>query len=275
MSRWLIATLVTWALTTHAASALVLEGQPTQGGLLAGQVEPDSQVEWLGHQVPVGPEGRFQVGLGREAPEEVFLTVTDAMGDVTRHPIRVTQRRYNIQRIDGLPDQQVTPDESLIQRIRDEAARVREARAVRLEESYYDSGWVWPLTGPISGIYGSQRILNGEPRQPHYGVDIVAPTGTPVQAPATGVVTLTEPDLFFSGGTLILDHGQGLSSSFLHLSEILVEVGDKVEVGDEIARVGATGRVTGAHLDWRMSWFDQRIDPQTLVPPMEEVLSSE
>ena len=275
MSRWLLTTLLIGALTTHAASALMLEGQPTQGGLLAGQVEPDSQVEWLGHQVPVGPEGHFQVGLGREAPAEVFLTVISPEGDVTRQTIAVSQRRYNIQRINGLPDRQVTPDESLIRRIRDEAARVREARAVRLEESHFDSGWIWPLTGPISGVYGSQRILNGEPRQPHYGVDIVAPTGTLVQAPASGVVTLTEPDLFFSGGTLIIDHGQGLSSSFLHLSEILVEVGDQVQVGDDIARVGATGRVTGAHLDWRMNWFDQRIDPETLVPPMEEVLSSE
>ena len=134
--------------------------------------------------------------------------------------------------------------------------------------------FIWPTIGPISGVYGSQRILNGKPKWPHYGVDIAVPTGTEVRAPAGGVVTLAHPDMFYSGGTLIVDHGHGLSSAFLHLSKLRVKTGDKVKQGDVIAEVGATGRATGAHLDWRMNLFNRRIDPQLLVSPMAEVLAS-
>ena len=251
-----------------AAAALELTGPQQQGGLLAGQVEPGSTVSALGRQIPVDEAGRFLLGLGRDAPERVTVTVTRPGAPSSRHHLRIARRDYAVQRIDGLPEQQVTPDARTLERIREDAARVRAARATRLSERYFDSGWIWPVTGPITGVYGSQRILNGKPRQPHYGIDIARPTGTPVRAPADGVVTLAAADLFFSGGTLILDHGQGLSSSFLHLSEMLVEPGDHVTRGEVIARVGATGRVTGAHLDWRMNWFDQRIDPSLLVPPM-------
>ena len=124
------------------------------------------------------------------------------------------------------------------------------------------------MTGPISGVYGSQRILNGKPRRPHFGVDVARPTGTPIVAPADGVITLAEPAMFFSGGTLIIDHGHRLSSSMLHLHKILVKEGDQVKQGQVIAEIGATGRVTGAHLDWRMNLRGHRIDPQLLVPPM-------
>lgn len=128
--------------------------------------------------------------------------------------------------------------------------------------------FIWPSIGPISGVYGSQRILNGQPRRPHFGVDVAAPTGTPVRAPAAGIITLAHPDMYFSGGTVILDHGHGVSSSFLHLSRIHVQVGQRVEQGELIAEIGATGRVTGPHLDWRMNWFGQRIDPALLVGAM-------
>ncbi|MDX1555269.1 MAG: M23 family metallopeptidase, partial [Xanthomonadales bacterium] len=146
-----------------------------------------------------------------------------------------------------------------------EAAMVSSARARRDERTDFAGPYAWPASGRISGVYGSQRILNGEPRRPHYGLDIAAPTGSPVYAPADGVVTLAYDDMYFSGGTLILDHGHGLSSSFLHLSEILVEAGSRVERGDLIARIGATGRASGPHLDWRMNWLDRRVDPQRLV----------
>ncbi len=250
--------------------ALELSGPQRQGGLLAGQVEADARVEALGRAIPVDGAGRFLLGLGRDAPQTVTVTVTLADGATREHALAVQPRDYDIQRIDGLPQNQVSPDGETLARIREDAARVREARSRRIDERHFDAGWIWPVTGPISGIYGSQRILNGEPRQPHYGIDIARPTGTPVVAPSDGVVTLAAEDLFFSGGTLIIDHGQGLSSSFLHLSRILVQPGEPVRQGEVVAEVGATGRVTGAHLDWRMNWFDQRIDPSLLVPPMRE-----
>jgi murein DD-endopeptidase MepM/ murein hydrolase activator NlpD len=166
----------------------------------------------------------------------------------------------------------VTPPAEQLERIRREREKVRAAKAKRIETPGFlravREGLSWPAKGRISGVYGSQRFYNGNPGNPHYGVDIARPTGTPVYSPGPGLVTLAEPDLFYSGGTVILDHGYGLSSSFLHMSRIDVAVGDVLEVGDLIGAIGATGRATGPHLDWRMSWFNQRIDPQLLVPPM-------
>lgn len=130
--------------------------------------------------------------------------------------------------------------------------------------------FIWPAKGRLSGFYGSQRVLNGDPKRPHYGVDVAAPTGTEVVAPADGVVRLAHPDLFFSGGTIIIDHGFGVNSTFLHLSSVDVEVGEPVKQGDFIGRIGATGRATGPHLDWRINWLNHRLDPQLLVPPFEE-----
>ena len=172
-----------------------------------------------------------------------------------------------MQRIDGLPPQKVTPDASVLPRIQAEANAIRKARSVLDARVDYRSGFHWPVLGPISGVYGSQRVLNGQPRRPHYGVDIAAPVGTPVAAPAPGKVTYINSDMYFSGGTLVLDHGHGLSSSFLHLNELLVELGQTVDQGEIIATVGATGRVTGPHLDWRMSWQGAYIDPQLLLAP--------
>lgn len=262
--------LLVLLLAPAPAAALEIQGEPVQGALLEGRAVPESRVTVAGREVPVGPDGRFLIGLDRDAPERVGVRVERPDGSTERRALAVRQRDYDIQRIDGLPGNQVSPDAETLKRIRRDAARVRAARATLRQAADFASGWQWPVTGPISGVYGSQRILNGQPRQPHYGIDIAVPTGTPVVAPADGVVTLVAPDLFFSGGTLIVDHGHGLSSAFLHLSRILVEEGERVSRGDTIAEVGATGRVTGAHLDWRMNWFDARIDPSRLVPPMAQ-----
>lgn len=261
---------LTLLLAPALAGALELHGEPVQGGLLEGHTVPESRVEVDGRRVPVTADGRFLVGLDRDAPATLTVTVRRPDGGEVARALQVQQRDYDIQRIDGLPGNQVNPDAQTLQRIRREAARVRAARATLRAAADFASGWQWPVTGPISGVYGSQRILNGQPRQPHYGIDIAVPTGTPVEAPADGMVTLVAPDLFFSGGTLIVDHGHGLSSAFLHLSRILVQEGERVTRGDTLAEVGATGRVTGAHLDWRMNWFDARIDPSLLVPPMDK-----
>ena len=243
-----------------------------QGGLLWGQVAPGTEVSADGKPVPVMLDGAFLVGIGRDAKAEITLvTEADARCEQV---VAIGQRDYRIQRVEGVPQKTVTPPEEVLERIARERALVREAKSMRLERPEFlrwvRSGLSWPATGRISGVYGSQRFYNGTPGSPHYGVDVARPTGHPVVAPGPGIITLAEPDLFYSGGTVILDHGYGLSSSFLHLSEVLVEVGDEVAQGTLLGKVGATGRATGPHLDWRMSWFDQRIDPQLLVPPMPD-----
>jgi murein DD-endopeptidase MepM/ murein hydrolase activator NlpD len=262
-----IAGLLTLALVL-GVEGISLEGEAVQGGLLLGQTTPGSVVFLDEEPVRVWPDGGFLIGFGREAPPVARLAVTFPDGREASHTIAVAQRDYRIQRIDGLPPSRVSPPEAVLARIREEASRVRDARAMVSDRDDYAAGFVWPLTGRISGVYGSQRVLNGEPRQPHYGVDVARPEGTVVTAPAPGVVTLAEDDLYYSGGTLIIDHGRSLSSTFIHLSEILVEPGQRVQTGDAIAKVGATGRATGPHLDWRMNLGDIRLDPALLAGPM-------
>jgi len=247
------------------ASAFQLEGEAIQGGLMFGTCQPGCRVTLDGSDVLVSPEGRFVIGFDRDETGERTLAVTDHDGSTQSRTLTVSGREYNIERVDGLPPQTVTPDPEALERIRQEAAMVASARARRDARADYEAGFAWPASGRISGVYGSQRILNGEPRRPHYGLDIAAPTGTPVRAPADGVITLAYDDMYFSGGTIVLDHGQGLSSSFLHLSRVLVEAGTTVRQGDLIGEIGATGRASGPHLDWRMNWLDRRVDPQLLV----------
>jgi len=251
-----------------AAGELTLDGTMTQGGLIQGRVAPGTEV-WLDERaLQVSPEGVFIFGFHRDAPGSATLRVRFPDGEIERRALSIAAREYDIQRIDGLDQKKVTPPPEVLARIREEGARVKASRSQVRAETDYAAGFVWPAEGRISGVYGSQRILNGAPRRPHYGVDVAAPVGTVVRAPAAGLVVLAEADLYYSGGTLILDHGHGLSSSFLHLSRIDVVVGQFVAQGDAIAAIGATGRVTGAHLDWRMNWFDARIDPALLVGPM-------
>ena len=265
--------LVALLLPAHL-QALELSGEAIQGGLLFGRTEPGSSV-WLdGKEVMVAADGRFVIGFDRDETGRRILRLRAPGGGEQTRTLEVAAREYDIERVDGLPPRTVTPDPEALERIRQEAALVSSARARRDSRTDYAEGFAWPASGRISGVYGSQRILNGEPRRPHYGLDIAAPTGSPVYAPADGVVTLVHPDMYFSGGTIVLDHGQGLSSSFLHLSRTLVEAGDTVRQGDLIAEIGATGRASGPHLDWRMNWLDRRVDPQLLLegnpPPAAE-----
>lgn len=270
MVRWAVLSAGLLLAVAAAGSEVVdLPSQARQGELVMGKAPPGSEVEAGEHRVSVGDNGRFVVGLDRDAPESTEITVRLPDGGTVAERIAVAERDYDIQRIDGLDEDKVSPrSEEVLARIRREAELVQDARKRNEARTDYLTGWQWPVTGRITGVYGSQRILNGKPRQPHYGVDIAASSGTPVKAPAAGVVSLAHEDMFFSGGTLMLDHGQGLSSTFLHLSRMTVEEGERVERGEVIGEVGATGRATGAHLDWRMSWFDRRVDPTQMVSSM-------
>ncbi len=272
ITRWFVAILLLPGLLWAEANAeLTFTGTFSQGGLVQGEVLPGSTVKVDGKWVRVSEVGVFLVAFGRSATADVLVQVSYPDGQTAQRVLKATRREYKIQRIDGLPKSKVTPrSKEDLERIRKEAALARKARRRDDPRTDFLVDFIWPVEGRISGVYGSQRILNGQPRRPHFGVDIARPTGTPVKAPAAGVVTMVHPDMFFSGGTLILDHGHGLSSSFLHLSRILVKEGQVIKQGDLIAEVGATGRVTGAHLDWRMNLFKTRIDPQLLVPPMPQ-----
>lgn len=267
---WFILGCLLFSSALLGEECVTLLGEARQGGLLWGQVIPDANVALDDTPVPLMPDGGFVLGLGRDAPPVQTLVVEGATLCV--QTIAVEQRQYRIQRVEGVPQKTVTPPDDVLARIAEERARVRAAKAQRIPRPDWllavRAGLDWPAEGRISGVYGSQRFYNGTPGSPHYGVDVAVPTGHPVLAPGPGVITLAEPDLFYSGGTVILDHGYGLSSSFLHMSKLHVSVGDEVQPGDLIGEVGATGRATGPHLDWRMSWLDQRIDPQLLVPAM-------
>jgi murein DD-endopeptidase MepM/ murein hydrolase activator NlpD len=257
-----------------AALAVELRGEAVQGGLIFGRTSPGAQVQLDETVVMVSPEGDFVIGFGRDETGERNLLVREPTGEKDILTLSIALREYDIERVDGLPPKTVTPDPEAAERIRQEGAMVSNGRARRDQRTDYEAGFDWPASGRISGVYGSQRVLNGEPRRPHYGLDIAAPSGSPVYAPADGIITMTHPDMYFSGGTIIMDHGQGLSSSFLHLSKILVEAGTPVKKGDLIAEVGASGRASGPHLDWRMNWLDRRVDPELLLegspaPPIQ------
>lgn len=252
------------------AAAFDLRGDLRQGGLLIGSGAAGATVTLDGRLLRVSPAGRFIIGFSRDAKPSADLQLLWADGRLEQRRLAIQQRRYQVQRIDGLPAKMVTPPAAVIERIMRENKWIKAARQIDSPEPLFLSGWQWPAIGRISGVYGSQRILNGKPRQPHYGIDIAAPKGTPVVAPADAVVRLAESDLYYTGGTLILDHGHGLSSAFLHLATVDVRVGESVRRGQKIGTVGSTGRSTGPHLDWRINWFDRRIDPAPLVPPMPE-----
>jgi len=247
------------------ASPMVLQGSLQQGSLLLGTVEKGSRAVYRDRALPVTASGQFLLGLGRDAPASIELRIVDSEGLQTVQKYEVAKRDYRIQRVNGVPSKTVDPSASDLARIRNDSALVASARREITSKEDFLDGFQLPLDGPITGVYGSQRVYNGVPKSPHYGVDYAAPTGTQVLSPAAGIVRLAHRDLFYSGGTLIVDHGHGLSSSFLHLSDVLVAEGTRVSRGQPIAKVGATGRATGPHLDWRMNWHNERIDPQLVL----------
>jgi len=247
------------------ANALEVGGRWIQGGFINGAAEPGSTVSIGKDKVLVAPDGRFAFGLAFDAPVAAELQVTSPDGQKQRHEFSVEQRKYPESRINGLPSAMVTPPKAVLDRIAKDNRDVGAARAKRRAQADFEN-FIWPIKGTrISGEFGSKRILNGEPRQPHFGVDIAAPQGTPIQAPADGVITLAAPDLYYTGQTVIIDHGLGITTTYLHLSKTNVRVGENVTQGHVIGEVGMTGRATGPHLCWRANWNDVRFDPSLLV----------
>jgi len=260
-----ISALLFIAINSSNANAVEFRGDFIQGSLVIGQLKQGQTVEYAGKKLKRTEDGFFLLGFGRDALPTAELIITDTKGVSEVLVLQVAAREYNIQKIEGVPQKTVTPAAEDLHRIKQDALSVKKARKLVSDQADFLGGFTNPNLGPVTGVYGSQRFYNGVPKSPHYGVDYAAPTGTIVKAPAAGIITFAHPDLFYSGGTLILDHGHGLSSSFLHLSEILVADGQKIKSGDPIAKVGATGRATGPHLDWRMNWLDQRVDPQLVL----------
>jgi murein DD-endopeptidase MepM/ murein hydrolase activator NlpD len=248
------------------ASEVVLEGTLVQGGLVVGQAEPGTSISLAGRRVRISPKGRFLIGFGRNAPERVVLDIVLADGGKEKRTLKIAQRKYQTQRIDGLAQKQVAPRPQDTKRIKKDNAGISEVRRKDTDKSYFTSGFLWPLEGRISGVFGSQRILNGTPKSPHNGVDIAAKKGEAIRAIGDGVVALVHQDMFYTGKTLMVDHGHGLSSVYAHMSEILVEKGDRIEKGSFIGKVGATGRATGPHLHWGISLFSTHLDPELFVP---------
>lgn len=239
-----------------------------QGALVTGQVAPGTRLALDGRALRVGPGGEFAFGFGRDHGSEAVLSVTPPGGRTERHRLPVERRQWPVQSITGLPPAQVTPDAEALKRIAAERERLAAARAADGAQTHFAEGFVLPARGRVSGVFGSQRILNGEPRQPHFGFDIAAPTGTPLHAACAGTVTLAA-EFFFFGRIIVLDHGHGVNTLYAHCSAIEVAEGQRVKAGQRIGAIGATGRVTGPHLHFGLSWYATWLDPQPVLPRVE------
>lgn len=259
-----------WAPAIGPALPVSLDRPLVQGGLAIGQAQAFVSRIFLGSQnVPIAADGTFLLGAGRDAAATLRLDLELAGGGRDFVEFAVAPRAFEIERISGLPPKTVTLPPELLERRAREVEAIRAARAGLSDLPGWRGPFLWPARGRISGIYGSQRIRNGVPGSPHSGVDVANAIGTPVAAPAAGIIRLAEPDFLLEGGLIILDHGLGLYSQFLHLSRLDVKAGDAVVAGQRIGAIGMTGRSTGPHLHWGMVWFDARIDPQLLTGPFD------
>ena len=247
------------------ASAVEFNGKFIQGHYIIGKTDPNSTVIIDKKKVKVSKDGYFAFGLDRERKYDVVIKINKD-GNTNTIIKKVQKRKYNIQRIDGLEEKKVTPPEEVYERIKNENKLIAEAREINSDLDFFKDKFILPLENAIiTGVYGSQRILNGKPRWPHYGIDFAGDLGTPIKAMADGIVTLAEKDLYYTGATLIFDHGHGISTLYMHLDEIFVEKDDIVKQGDIIGTVGSSGRSTGPHLDVRLNWFGTRLDPATVL----------
>ena len=256
--------LIFLIITFSSASAIEFKGKFIQGYFILGKTNPKAKIIIGKKEVKVSKEGFFVFGIDRDRKFDlVFTKIIDGKKEKTIK--KVLKRKYKIQRIDGLPENKVTPPESVYKRIKKENNAIGEARAINSNLLFFKDKFIMPVEGIISGVYGSQRILNGKPKWPHYGIDIAAKQGTMIKSSGNGIVTMAEDDLYYTGGTIIMDHGHGISTIYSHLENVLVSVGDKINQGDIIGTVGSTGRSTGPHLDFRINWFQTRLDPMSVL----------
>ena len=248
-----------------------LADQVEPGGLLIGTAPVDSDVSIDGKTVRLTRGGRFVFGVGRNAEGAVAVVVTSSDGERIEKEVLIKQRDYKIQRINGLPSRKVEPNKDDQAKIEADWVLLNKVKATDSALEAFADEAVWPVLGPISGVFGSQRILNGKPRSPHRGVDVASPKGTPVGAMLDGVVTVASSDMYFTGGTVMVDHGHGVQSLYAHLSSIDVEVGEILIKGDQLGRIGATGRATGPHLHLSLYWFKTALDPALILGPMPKL----
>jgi murein DD-endopeptidase MepM/ murein hydrolase activator NlpD len=250
--------------TTTQLNAIEFKGKFLQGHFIIGITDPSSEIIIDKKKVKVSKDGYFVFGIDRDRKFDLtIIKIKDKKKEIFTK--QVLKRKYNIQRIDGLEESKVTPPESVYKRIKQENNKIGKARAINSDLLFFKNKFIMPVEGIISGVYGSQRILNGKPKWPHYGIDIAAKKGTNIKSSGTGVVTMAEPDLYYTGGTIIMDHGHGISTIYSHLFTLNVNVGDQVLQGEVIGTVGSTGRSTGPHLDFRVNWFQTRLDPMSII----------
>lgn len=273
----LLVVFVTLVLSCATASAesIQLSGRLEQGGIVFGTVDPGTQITVDGRAVSVSNRGRFIFGLDRNAKPSSTLVVRYADSGETTQVISVAPRDWLVERVDGLPQNTVTPNPKTVKRIQAEGGMIVAARNRTEPIPFFETGFLQPAQGRISGVFGSQRILNGQARSPHSGLDIAAPTGTPIVATADGIVSLVHDGMVLTGKTVMIDHGFGLDSVYIHMSEIKVEQGQAVRQGDPIGAIGMTGRTNGPHLHFGISWYGAKLDPQTVLaalPAGEDLL---
>lgn len=260
--------VLTAGATAQAEVPLTLEGKLTQGALVIARTAPGSTVTLDGKPVAVDASGAFALGFTHDAKRDWTLVIAAPGGEKFTRQLAVAPRQFKVQRIDGVDQKYVEPPPEVAKRLEEEYFMVRKAREHISAEPFWRTGFIWPAMGRISGVYGSQRIINGKPLRPHFGVDVAAAPGTPVRAAAAGTVTLAHGDLYFSGKTVIVDHGLGVSTLYIHMQELKVATGDKVTQGQVIGTIGTTGRSTGPHLHWGLNLGQDYLDPATVVGPM-------
>ncbi len=245
--------------------AIEFKGDFKQGSFILGKISPDTKISIDDRNIRVSKDGYFAFGLDRDRKNDVIIKI-EKNGESKKIVKKVFKRKYKIQRIDGLPSKQVTPPPEVYERIKKDNILIGKARLIDTAYVFFKDKFIYPIDKYIiTGVYGSQRILNGKPRRPHYGIDFHAPEGTPVKAMMDGEITLVANDMYFTGGTIIFDHGHGISTLYMHMKDINVKVGQKIKKGQIVGTLGQSGRATGPHLDIRLNWFEVKLDPATIL----------